>query len=69
MVTPSFASLEEAWIDLSSHLDPLYVELLGKDMRDFFYAGATTALTLIAMRRLPELERDLKRFGFEEKAQ
>lgn len=68
MGKPSFASLEEAWIDLSNSLDPLYLELLGQDARSFFYAGATAALTLITMCRLAELERDLKHFAYEEKA-
>lgn len=66
MEGPSFATLEEAWIDLGDSLDPVYLKLLGYDARSFFYAGATAALTLMASSRLPELERDLKRFAYEE---
>lgn len=54
-----FSSLEEAWIDLMNDLDPEYMELLGQDLREFFFAGAVAALALMMTGRLSELKRDL----------
>ena len=61
MKPPVFSSLEEAWIDLTDGLDPIYLQLLGGDLREFFFAGAVSALALMKTGRMAELHRDLHR--------
>lgn len=59
MPQANFSSLEEAWIDLSNYLDPQILELVGADMRMFFYSGAQAAFSLMLTGHLPDLKRDL----------
>lgn len=61
MPKPTFKSLEEAWIDLTDHLSREYLELLGEDIRKFFFAGANAAFFLMLAGNITDLRRDLDR--------